>query len=415
MRVLELNDLGLRLFDGESLVFSSPGYAALDGKTLVAGDAARARARLDPRRVHDRYWYQLDASLAAPLGGARSAADLAHTQLAGLRDALCAAPLILAAPASFTPAQLGVLLGLLEAIGARAIGLVDSAVASASGVPTAANVLHLDVQLHRWMCTWLEGDAELQRVRVEELKPAYSAMQDRVAGVIAQAFVRHARFDPLHNAHTEQALYDRLPTWMEQFAQAPTLLLELDSGGRTHRVSLARETLEAALAERLEALADTLLPQVHARRATLLLSDRAAAVPGLAARLSPASVLMPNAAALGVYAHAARIQGDSSELAWITRLPRRALAAQAGSSVQATHGLIGARARRLPAAAQSEALAAWLPGAPGVLRHANGGLLLEHASAAVRVNGEPALAARALRSGDRIAFDGQELRLIEVE
>lgn len=415
MRVLELNDLGLRLFDRESVVFSSPGHAALDGKNLLTGDGARGRARLDPRRAHDRYWYQLDAALNTPLGPARTAADLAHAQLAALREPLCAAPLLIAAPACFTPAQLGVLLGLLEAIGARAVGLVDSAVASASSVPTATHALHLDVQLHRWVGTWLEGDAELQRARVEELKPAYSAMQDRAAGVIAQAFVRHARFDPLHNASTEQALYDRLPGWIEAFANAPTLVLELDSGGRTHRVSFARETLEDALADRIEELAETLLPQVHARNASLLLSDRAAAVPGLAARLAPAVSLPPNAVALGAYAHAARIEGDSSELAWITRLPRRALAAQTSGGAQATHGLIGSRARCLPAAAQTEALAAWLPGAPGLLRHSPSGLLLEHASGAVRVNGEPALAARALRAGDRIAFDGSELRLIEVK
>lgn len=416
MRLLELNDLGLRLFDGDALLLSSPGYAALDGRTLLTGDAARARARLDPRRAHDRYWYQLDATLPAPLGSARTAADLAHAQLSALREPLCAAPLLIAAPACFTPAQLGVLLGLLEAIGARAIGLVDSAVAAASSVPTASQVLHLDLQLHRWVCTWIEGEAELQRTRVEELKPAFAALQDRCAGVIAQAFVRHARFDPLHNASTEQVLYERLPGWIEQYASTASLVLELDSGGRTHRVSLAREALEETLAERIEEVADTLLPQLHARHATLLLSDRAAALPGLATRLAPALALLPNAAALGALAHRARIESDSPELPWITRLPRRAQAVPTTSTLgaHATHGLVGAQARALPAAGQTQALAAWLPGAPGLLRHAEDRLLLEHASSAVRVNGESAINARALRAGDRLTFDGQELRLIEV-
>lgn len=416
MRLLELNDLGLRLFEDEKVLLNSPGYAALDGKQLLTGEAARARTRLDPRRAHDRFWYQLDATLSAPLGSARTAADLAHAHLDSLRPALRDAPLLLAAPASFTPAQLGVLLGLLEALGAPAVGLVDSAVAAASTVATQSQVLHLDVQLHRLVCTWLEGDAELQRLRVEELKPAYAALQDRCAGVIAQAFVRHARFDPLHSAITEQALYDRLPGWIEQLANAPNLVLELDSGGRTHRVSLARETLEDAIAERVAELAETLLPQVHARNATVLLSDRAAAVPGLATRLAPAIALAPHAVALGAIAHRERIVGDSNELLWVTRLPRRAIATpHSASSARPTHGLVGARARALPTDGQPQALAAWLPGAPGMLRTADAGLVLEHASAAVRVNGEPALVTRALRAGDRLSFDGQELRLIEVE
>jgi hypothetical protein len=50
MRVLELNDLGLRLFDGETVVFSSPGHAALDGKALLTGDADRVACAREPHR-----------------------------------------------------------------------------------------------------------------------------------------------------------------------------------------------------------------------------------------------------------------------------------------------------------------------------------------------------------------------------
>lgn len=420
MRLLELNDLGLRLFEGERLLLDSPGHAALDGKRLLTGAAARARARLDPRRSHDRYWYQLDATLPAPLGSARSAADLAHAQLLELREPLCAAPLLLAAPASFTPAQLGVLLGLLEAIGARAVGLVDAAVAAACSLPTRANVLHLDLQQHRMVCTWMEGADVLQRTRIEELKPGASGLQDRCAAVIAQAFVRHARFDPLHSASTEQALYAQLPDWMAQLAHTPSVTLELASGGRTHRVSLAREALHEALAEPLQELLRRVLPAVQARQASVLLSDRAAAVPGLANQLPGSVELSPAAVALGAAAHHERIVGDSPELAWITRLPRRAPlhaapASPRDSARQPTHALCGARARALPARGANEALAAWLPGAPGLLRHDESGLRLEHASTAVRLNGEPMQGTRALRAGDRLSFDGQDLLLIVVD
>lgn len=417
MRVLELNDAGLRLFEGERLLLDSPGCAALDGRRLLTGEAARSRARLDPRRAHDRFWYQLDAALPTPLGEARSAADLAHAHLRSLGEPLTAAPLLLAAPASFTPAQLGVLLGLLHAVGARAVGLVDPAVAAASTVQTQARAVHVDVQLHRVVCTWLEGAAELQRLRVEEHKPGLAAMQDRCAAVIAAAFVRHARFDPLHNAVTEQALYDRLPGWIARFASESSLVLELESGSRTHRVSLARETLEDALAEQMDALAEALLPQIHAQDATLLLSARAAALPGLAARLSPALLLDAAASARGALEYRARIESDSTDLPWITRLPRRAPAQSVSASAAgATHALVGTRARPLPARGQSQALSAWLPGAPGLIRHDESGHRIEDAvGAAVRVNGEPLSGPRRLRPGDRVSHGGVELRLIEVE
>lgn len=416
MRVLELNDIGLRLFDGDTLLLDSPGCAALDGKKLVVGEEARRRARLDPRRAHDRYWYQLDASLATPLGHARSAADLAHAQLVSMGDALRAQPLIVAAPGSFTPAQLGVLLGLLQAVDARVVGLVDSALAASSTVEVAAQVLHIDVQLHRVVCTWMQGGEALQRQRVEEHKPGMAAMHDRCAAVIAQAYVRHARFDPLHNASTEQALYDRVPAWIEQLARESNAVLEMDSGGRTHRVSLTREVLETALAERLDPLAEALMSAARTQNASVLLSARAVALPGLSARFAPAVSLDVAAAARGALEHRARIETGETELPWVTRLPRRALAQSLAQHGEATHVLIGAHARALPARGQSLALSACLPGAPGQLRHTDSGVVIEHTlGGSVRVNGEATASQRSLVLGDRISFGGQELRLISVD
>jgi hypothetical protein len=37
---------------------------------------------------------------------------------------------------------------------------------------------------------------------------------------IADEFVRRTRFDPFHDADTEQALYDRLPTLLDELKQA---------------------------------------------------------------------------------------------------------------------------------------------------------------------------------------------------
>lgn len=418
MRVLELNDAGIRISDATTVLIESPGYAALDGKRLLVGADARARFRIDPRRCHDRFWYQLDASLPTPMAEARTAADLAHAHLRSLGDALTGEPLLIAAPASFTAAQLGVLLGLLQAIGARAVGLFDPAVAAASRAETHAQIVHVDVQLHRFVLTVLGGQSTLERQRVQEHKPGLTALHDRCASVFAQTFVRQTRFDPLHNARTEQALYDRLPAWLSQLALSQTAVIELESGGRSYRASVDTDDLAAALSERLRELANDLLPITRTQPTTLLLSARAALVPGLAAVLAPAFSLDEQTAVHGALDHVAQIRSDTPDLPWVTRLPRRAAAVSTGSEateVVATHVLIGHRALPLPAAGQPIALASWLPGAPGVVIRTREGLKLEAAQGSVvRINGQALGGTKALILGDRITAAGVEVRLINV-
>lgn len=424
MNVLELNDVALRLFEGERLVLESPGCAALDGRRLLTGADAQARLRLDPRRADDRFWHQLDATLPVPLGAARSAADLAHAQLQTFGEALTREPLILAAPASATPSQLGVLLGVLQALGARCAGLVDSAVAAASDIASESLCLHLDVQRHRLLLTRLEGQATLGRTQTLELKPGLDGLQDRCAGVIAEAFVRHARFDPLHSALTEQALYDRLPGWMQSLAQQPQTTLELEVGGRAHRISLTRQALEAALADRLAGVIDAVQAQYRSGPVTLLLSDRAAALPGLAALLPQAQILDAAAAARGALRQAAHIVSGDAELPWVTRLPRQAadrmlvpdaIDPASEPATRPTHALIGHDAHALPSPGESLALSAWLPGAPGLLRaQAQGWVLQDAQSSSVRINAQPAGTAQTLHPGDQLSCNGHALRLIRV-
>lgn len=417
MRVLELNDAGLRLSDAEQLIVESPGYAALDGRDLRVGEAARARLRVDPRRCHDRYWYQLDAALPTPMAHARSAADLAHAHLQSLGPALIAQPLLIAAPASFTPAQLGLLLGILQALGARVAGLIDAAVAAASEVETHAQVVHVDAQLHRFLFTVLGGEVELERLRTEEHKPGIASLQDRCLAVFAEAFVRQTRFDPSHSAATEQLLFDRLPAWLAQLDQSASHVLEIPVGGRVHRASLTADALAATLADRHRPLTDSLARIGQSAPTTVLLSARAAAIPGLARQLPAAIRLDAQAPARGALRHAAQFGAAGSELYWVTRLPRRALALESATArtTRPTHALLDTRARPLPRAGESSALASWLPGAPGVLRATADQLLLEHAeSGAVRVNGKLPPPLQPLSPGDVLAAAGRELRLIEV-
>lgn len=429
MNVLEINDAGLLLSDGERVLMESPGFAALDGRQMLVGQAAFARSRLDPRRSHNRFWYQLEATLPPGFGSARSHADLAFAQLQSLAPHAGIAPLMLAVPGTFTHDQLGLLLGLVEASGLKAQGMVDTAVAAASTVETEARCLHLDVELHRFVLTVIEG-GELARARVEEIsKPGLTAVWDALARVAAQAFVQQTRFDPLHTAATEQVLFDALPGWLDVLAQAPGAVLQLAAGTRTHRANVAREDLVQRLAERYGAIADAVDAAARPRPATLLLSARAAAVPGLREHLEYATGLAAAclgrfAPAQGSLAHVQRIVVPGAGLAYITRLPGRVRSAGADDADEApTHVLSGDRAHPLPRHDTDPALPLARLGtdAPGVLRRLDGRLWLDGSSAAggagspdFQLNGRPVKLPARLALGDRIECGGLVLRLIAV-
>lgn len=425
MNVLEINDAGLLLSDGTRVIAESPGFAALEGsKTLHVGAAARRRSRLDPRRAFSRFWYQLDATLPAPAGSARSHADLAFAHLQSLREWAGDQPLILAVPGTFTREQLAILLGLVEAAGLRAEGLVDTAVAACTQVSTHETTLHLDVELHRFVLTVIDGGAEVSRVRTEEVsKPGLTVVWDALSRVAALAFVQQTRFDPMHNATTEQTLFDALPGWLALLGGSGNAVLELASGARTHRASLSRDDLVKRLIDPFEDVATGVDRHGRPRPATLLFSARAAAIPGLSEYVEHATGIAavrldPLAPARGALAQIERIVVPGAGLAHVTRLAgiaRRSDAVPTGTGP--THVLVGDRALPVPRM-EGDAM---LPlshlrnGLPGALRILDTRLWIDGAAdTPVMHNGKAARLPLRVGLGDRVEIGGTLLRLIQV-
>ncbi len=437
MRVIEFNDAGLVVADRDNLRMVSPGYAVTEGRDLRVGDAARARARLNPRRAHNHFWYQLDQQpLENAMGHARNNADLAFAHVQSLGAAVGDAPVLLAVPGTFDRAQLGLLLGLVRTAQLKAVGLVDSAVAAASLVETQPLCLHLDVQLHRFVLTRLDGGGQVVRQRVDDIvKPGLAVLYDRFAAVIAEAFVRQTRFDPLHGAHTEQALYDRLPDWLATLSAAPGAVLEMSAGNRGHRISLQRDTLSEAVADCYAQIAAGLVAAVDhggktPAQASLLVSHRITALPGLIEFIESecglaATRLDAQAVTRGALTHAAQIRCEGNALAYVTRLPGRVAATAAVHTPAAalprpTHVLLDAHAYPLPDGRVRKTLAFGtgdlpVPGVEGKVSLRDGQLWLEcPAGSGTRVNGEPVAVPRTLVPGDRIEIGGRELQLIVV-
>lgn len=334
--VIELNDAGVRLATAERCVAESPGFALLQGERLLLGERARSEARLHPRHIQSQFWSRLSTdALPQPSPRARTVADLAYAHLLELfadtqaADAQAAeAEVVFAVPGQFDRNQLALLLGIARECPFRAVGLVDMGVAAvaASGA-NEGTVLHVDGQLHRTIITRIDAQAELVRERVDDTPAtALIGLQDAMVGLIADVFIRETRFDPLHEAGTEQRLYDSLGSWLNQLARTGEALLELDAGRNSYRVSLHQDRLIERLRPRYEQLAERLRGQAG-NVAEIHLSARLAELPGLhatlQARLEGCTVVRAadDAVQLGTFAYLDRIRRDGESLAFVTRLP----------------------------------------------------------------------------------------------
>lgn len=444
--VIDLNDAGVRLANAEGSLKESPGYALLQQDRLLLGAAARSEARLHPRHIHHQFWARLsNDGLPQPTPRARTVADLAYAHLldlcADLQDG--DAEVVFAVPGQFDRQQLALLLGIARECPFRAVGLVDRAVAAvAAAGSTHQQALYVDGQLHRSVITRLQAGAELQRDRVDDT-PATSllGLQDAMVGLIADAFIRETRFDPLHEAVTEQRLYDHLGGWLGQLAAAGEAILELDTGRSSYRVSLHQDRLVEKLRPRYRQLAER-LGVLAGEAAEIHLSATLATMPGLIATLGEALpgneviVAEAEAASRGAFAHIDQIRRDGDRLAFITRLPNAAPSPPAASSPQpapsppepatpepdpepeplsATHILIGHEA--WPLAAGPLLIGASEPGAGIVLatattpqctvrRQGHGIRLDPEYGADIRRDGQPLETATQLALGETVWLSG---------
>lgn len=339
---VELNDTGLQVAragaDGDAVLAGepSPGFAILHQGRVLVGDEAARRHRLAPLHAQNRFWHALGLeALPWSAQGVATVADLAHAHLASvvapaLREGV-PTELLLAVPPGYSREQLGLAVGIANECGVVARGLVDAGLAAVSTVAASPCMLHLDLQLHQASATLIElarAEGLLRRSRYELLQGVGQlAFRQALATVIASTFVRDTRFDPLHQAATEQRLYDLLPAWLSALDAADETEAELEFGNTTHRIRLTRASVTAAV----EPLVNELLRLVQLARPAgalmhLCFTPRIAAIPGLVARLSAlrdcVMVELPaGAAAKGALLAANAILRPPDAIALVHRLP----------------------------------------------------------------------------------------------
>jgi hypothetical protein len=156
--------------------------------------------------------------------------------------------------------------------------------------------MYVDASLHRVMVTPLRQEQEATALEERNLAATgLAALNDFFAKRIAEMFVLATRFDPFQHAGGEQALYDRLPEWLEQLRGAARAELTLKFGNEDLHVEVERGQLLGAASGIYKAL-QQLIAQTREPSLPLAvqLSDRVAKQPGIVealARLDDAVVV----------------------------------------------------------------------------------------------------------------------------
>ena len=445
LRVLEFNDAGIRVSDDSGVLLSSPGYALVNGKRIEFGEHARKQSRLNPLNCYNQFWHKLNLDpFARPVAHYRHNADIAFSHLQDLAAATeLKGDVLLAVPGSFSRQQLAILLGLIKQCSFRAVGIVDAGLAAAIDQTHSDSVIHADLQLHQVVLSKLTRQGgELVRESVVQVPgTGWVNLSDSLLQLMNGAFIQQARFNPQHNAESEQLLLDGLPGWLRDDSQAPAggpssaapgaddeearrnLLVSLRHSNTVHQARVPRSSLHTRLQpfyRKIQQQLALLDPEGSSR---LLASDRLMHLPGFNEDFSRErgrfSALDEGAIGAACLRYHEALRSAPEAVHFVTRL--RTFGTQdspvqphAAALPQPTHVLGGHRARPLVDGLSLERL---LASASGEIIGDGVHYSLRNASAGVLINGSSVRPLQRLQMGDRIhlADGGASIELIRVQ
>lgn len=319
LKVIELNDASLQVGDDGGVIAASPGFALLEGREVILGAAAEQRHRIDPTSSYDKFWHELNMEPLHVRSRIRHHADLAYSQLLELaREAAIEDEVLFAVPGHYNNQQLGLLLGLAGQCPFRVGGMIDSALAAASHTDKYTNgehVVHVGLHLHQALLTRLiRKDGELA---VDSVVPVPQLGRQQLLDVLMRAandaFIRQCRFNPQHEAASEQELYSMLVAWIgDNSGEQGNIVMELKAGAITHTAKLPRDQLLAGLQKSYAKLLRSLRPLTELPGAGILLDHRLALLPGAVAALGeagPLQVVRPEAVTEACLRHRESIGG----------------------------------------------------------------------------------------------------------
>lgn len=431
LALIELNDAEINVSIEGDLVSCHPGTAILQPQKLLIGQQAHEQARLQPRLRKNRFWDQLSTEpIPEATALVRHNADLAFKQLEALWDEVRARAegIIIAVPSTFTKQDLGLILGMCQAGNIPVRSMVDLSVLTASSVPVNRAAFFLDISLHQTVLTEIKSGVALTRGTSHVLSDTgLFRIMERCANALADQFIQTNRFDPLHEAYTEQALFDQLDDWLNDPNRANEQLIDVNLEQTSYSCTATLEQLTAACSD----LYPTLIQGIRTAspgKSQILVSHRMLKVPGLATSLA----LLPDTEITYLDAATTRSRfaaiekalfSDLNKVSFITTLPiHNQTIKQLNNSESLSSDHLAETPTHLLSGHIAYSLIDRLPEIQALLRNVTklaiteqGHIQLKPApGATIRVNTEPLITARILQSGDVIESNGQSFTIISV-
>ena len=253
---LELSDAGImaagstteKLLQIDGQATESPGFALPEKGGLLVGTAAESKAHLFPRQIIHHFWDHLNTDPLEQSGQSapQSTAEIAYSHLGHIWQHIQkhGNEVIIAVPGFYDRQQLGLILGIANELSIPVKGFVPLALAASAGAHPGKMMLHLDIHLHRLEVTYLNQGQQLTlEDSVTGTEKGLIYLHKQWAEAIAQEFVSSTRFDPFHQAASEQELYHRLPGILYNLQHSPSIAFDMTGGSRTYGITLTREHL----------------------------------------------------------------------------------------------------------------------------------------------------------------------------
>lgn len=210
---LDIQDRAIGLL-GDAGEQRSPGFVCLDSRQkLIFGEPARDQSRLSPTRSDSLFWKDISTRPnRVNLSGARHSADLVWRHLQELQlDSLTA----IALPVHYNDEQKALMGGILGSLGVSGALLVNRALLAAMQFSNAQGMV--EMQLHQLVkAKYRRADGELS-VQSVEVYPGYGllGLVDMLMRHLQTLFIEKTRFDPMHQAVTEQSLFDQVLSMLD--------------------------------------------------------------------------------------------------------------------------------------------------------------------------------------------------------
>ncbi|MCY4357000.1 MAG: hypothetical protein OXD01_05710 [Gammaproteobacteria bacterium] len=329
LKVIELNDRAIGVGDDSGERLLSPGFALVDAEQLMLGEQAEKQARLRPTDSFNKFWHELNLEQIKNSHSIRHHADIAYAHLQHLAaEAGLNGDVIIAVPGSFSRQQLSILLGLIRHCPFQLVGMVDSALMATAAFAMkerADGFLYADLQLHQTVITQVDLEGSRLQAGAAVQIPGVGSQHfiDQLMQISTGMFIQQCRFNPCHNAESEQQLYNQLPGWLAQAQRDSNLLMELATGDMVHTARMPMDSLKSSLGVHFTKIKDQIAAMSGSNDTRLVLNPALAELPGFKEGLVDAeySVIKADTINSACYQHSDLIIGDPQGISVVKSLP----------------------------------------------------------------------------------------------